>query len=207
MGSFKDAHGRRKIQHPTEPPKMNNDIGTKDDDTRNRLIKAIKMYQDQNYLAYQDHRDTSTKLSKQDWNRIRSSFDDKKSHLEKFKNLDDKWVTIEDQHLTQTILEAFGDDDKKKILTTLTSEPRTIYDVLDICDLPQTSGYRKINSLIDAGLIIPMGYVTTNDGKKVSKYVSVFDNLKIDIVRNHILVRAKFGRDTFSTTKAIYSGF
>ena len=107
------------------------------------------------------------------------------------------WISIEDQHLIQKILEAFGDDDKKKILTTLTSQPCIISEVLKNCDLPQTSGYRKINSLIDAGLIIPMGYVTTNDGKKVSKYVSVFENIKIDIVKNKITVKVMICNESF----------
>ncbi|TBR11189.1 MAG: transcriptional regulator, partial [Candidatus Nitrosotenuis sp.] len=77
------------------------------------------------------------------------------------------WVTIDNPILTKIILESFGDDDKKKILSTLSHEALIISQIIEKCDIAQTSGYRKINSLIDDGLLVPSGYVSTADGKKV----------------------------------------
>jgi predicted transcriptional regulator len=101
---------------------------------------------------------------------------------------DEVWAYIENQNLTKIILESFGDDDKKKILGSINDEPMLISQIIETCNIPQTSGYRKINSLIDAGLLIPSGYTITSDGKRVTKYKSVFDNIKIDIIRNKITV-------------------
>jgi DNA-binding transcriptional ArsR family regulator len=101
---------------------------------------------------------------------------------------DEHWVQIENPELTKIILESFGDDDKKKILATLNEEPMLISQILDICKIPQTSGYRKINSLIEGGLLVPAGFVITPDGKRVTKYLSIFDNIRIDIVKNKISV-------------------
>jgi hypothetical protein len=101
---------------------------------------------------------------------------------------DEVWAHIENQELTKIILESFGDDDKKKILGTINDEAMLISQIIETCDIPQTSGYRKINSLIDAGLLVPSGHTITADGKRVTKYKSIFDNIKIDIVRNRITV-------------------
>ncbi|MDX1595765.1 MAG: hypothetical protein R3327_02375 [Nitrosopumilaceae archaeon] len=90
------------------------------------------------------------------------------------------WYTITDSHVNQVILQAFGDYEKKKILESVSAEPKIIQDILKECDIPQTSGYRKINSLIDDGLIATSGQVVT-ENKKINKYLSVFSNLKINI--------------------------
>ncbi len=110
------------------------------------------------------------------------------------------WAHIENQELTKVILESFGDDDKKKILGSLNDESMLISQIIETCNIPQTSGYRKINSLIDGGMLVPSGYTITSDGKRVTKYKSIFDNIKIDIVKNKITValHLKKGLDTSS---------
>ncbi len=105
------------------------------------------------------------------------------------------WAHIENQDLTKIILESFGDDDKKKILGTINDEAMLISQIIETCNIPQTSGYRKINALIDGGLLIPAGYTITSDGKRVTKYKSIFDNIKIDIVKNKISVALHLQKD------------
>lgn len=112
----------------------------------------------------------------------------------------DNWVTIENQKLTQTILESFGDDDKKRILGALNGESMIISQIIEKCDIPQTSGYRKINALINDGLLTTSGFVTMSDGKKVSKYRTIFDNVKIDIVKNKITVSIHLGKKDYETS-------
>jgi hypothetical protein len=95
-------------------------------------------------------------------------------------------ILIEDPTLTKIILESFGDEDKKKILGALDNEPLIISQIITNCKIPQTSGYRKVNALIDDGLLIPDGYTITGDNKKLTKYRSAFDKIKIDIVKNKV---------------------
>ena len=123
--------------------------------------------------------------------------------MEKSKNTEAEWMVMEDQSIVKKILEAFGDEDKKCIMSTLTEEPQIISDVLEVCKIPQTSGYRKINALIDDGIIIPHGYVTTKDGKKVNKYTSLFENVKIDIVKNKITVKVKIANGFLKTSSLV----
>ena len=100
-------------------------------------------------------------------------------------------VTIKDKSIIALILHSYADDYKKKILNVTANKPRIILDIINACKLPQTSSYRKINSLIKNGLLIPDGEVPRKFGKKVTKYVSLFENLEIDIIKNDISVKAR----------------
>lgn len=108
-----------------------------------------------------------------------------------------KWVRIKDKSLVMLILQAYADSDKKKILDALT-KPKIILDVINKCKLPQTSSYRKINSLMQNGLLIPVGSVPMKYGKNVVKYISLFSNLEISIVKNDVSLRAKIGDESRS---------
>lgn len=109
--------------------------------------------------------------------------------LEESKKQERSWITIEDAPLAKLILESLGDDDTKNILNTVLDEPRIISDILDMNNIPQTSGYRKINALIQNGMLTPQGFVSTHDGKKVTKYKSIFENITINIEKNKVLIR------------------
>ena len=100
-----------------------------------------------------------------------------------------QWITLEDSRLMELILRSLGDEDKKNIINTVMGEPKIISDILEISNIPQTSGYRKINSLIDDGMLLPKGYVTTHDGKRVTKYTAIFENVRISIEKNKIVVK------------------
>ena len=123
--------------------------------------------------------------------------------LEETKSQDPNWVTIEDPSLAKQILEAFGDDEKKNILNTVLDEPRIISEILEITQLPQTSGYRKVNSLIDNGLLIVQGHITTHDGKKVNKYKSIFDNVTINIEKNKVVVKVLLAKESIEKSSII----
>jgi hypothetical protein len=108
-----------------------------------------------------------------------------------------KLVTIKDKSIISLILHSYADEDKKKILNTTANKPRIILDIISACKLPQTSSYRKINSLIKNGLLIPNGKIPRKYGKIVTKYISLFENLEINIVKNDISVKAKFSEDAY----------
>ena len=109
--------------------------------------------------------------------------------MKETKDKDKNWITIEDPTLIKLILESLGDEDKKNILNAVIDEPRIISDILELSNVPQTSGYRKVNNLIQIGMLIPHGYAFTHDGKKVTKYKSVFENINIEIEKNRVTVK------------------
>jgi predicted transcriptional regulator len=108
---------------------------------------------------------------------------------------DKEWITIKDPHINRIILEAIGDDDKKNILNAVLDKSRIISEILEICKIPQTSGYRKVNNLIQNGLLIIHGHESTDDGRTINKYQSVFDNIQIHVEKNKLAVQVQLTKE------------
>jgi predicted transcriptional regulator len=88
-------------------------------------------------------------------------------------------------------LKAFSDDEMSKILNASIGEPWTIAEILEKLKISKTSGYRKINFLIEQGLLIKSGYDLTTNRRTVDKYKSLFDNVNIDF-NNKVTVNVQF---------------
>lgn len=99
------------------------------------------------------------------------------------------WTTLEDSHLINIILNAMGDEDKKNIINAVIDKSRKISEILEINNIPHTSGYRKIKTLIDDWILVPHGCVKMQDGKSVARYKSVFDNIDISMEKNKVIVK------------------
>ena len=108
--------------------------------------------------------------------------------LQKNKGKNQTRISLEEPKLIKLMMETYGDEDKKEILTNLLENSQIISKVLQTCQIPQTSGYRKIKSLINSGLLLPDGFEIGSDGKKIQKYRSLFENVRIDIVKNKVKV-------------------
>lgn len=109
------------------------------------------------------------------------------------------WHTITDSQINSKILQAFGDPEKKKILESVSDSPKIIADILQECEIPQTSGYRKINGLIDDGLLT-VAEIIVKDNKKINKYVCVFSNVKINIEKNNVVIDVQLTEDQQKTS-------
>ena len=103
-----------------------------------------------------------------------------------------EWIKIKKPELIELIAQTYFDPDKKKILNTVSEKPTTIPQILDICNLAPTNGYRKINSLIKSGLMIPVGYVIIQNRKKIKKYLAVIENVTIHMDKDSISVKVRF---------------
>lgn len=123
--------------------------------------------------------------------------------MEKIKNADSDWVTIRDDELAKIFLESFGDPDKKAILNSVLDSPHIVADILKTCKIPQTSGYRKINSLIKDGLLVANGQSVTSDGKKVTKYETLFKNINIEIEKNSVRVKIQMKKNSLADSSIL----
>ena len=123
--------------------------------------------------------------------------------LKQQKKVSSNWITIQDQDLAKIFLDSFADEDKKAIIGTVLDDPLIIADILECCKVPQTSGYRKINQLINCGLLISDGYAVSSDGKKIKKYNTVFDNVKIDIEKNVVVVKIQLKKLSLSESSIL----
>jgi len=123
--------------------------------------------------------------------------------LEQSASQEKEWITIEDSRLATTVLKSLGDDDKNKILSAVMGKPMITSDILFLTQIPQTSGYRKVNSLIEEGLLVADGYDTLADGKTVTKYKTLFENVQINIVQNKITVKIQVTEKSLKSSSVI----
>jgi len=123
--------------------------------------------------------------------------------LEKTSSQEKEWITIEDSRLSTIVLKALGDDDKNKILNAVIGKSMIISDILFVTQIPQTSGYRKVNSLIEDGLLISEGYDTLADGKTVTKNKTLFENVQINIVQNKITIKIQVSEKSLKSSSVI----
>ena len=78
-----------------------------------------------------------------------------------------------------------------------------IADIIEKCQIPQTSGYRKINFLINHGFLVSNGFELAQDGKKVKKYETIFDNVKMDIVKNLVSVKIQLKKSLLNESSIL----
>src|SRR3970282_349587 len=116
--------------------------------------------------------------------------------LEKLKK-DQGWITIREPKIAKLILESFGNPDKKIILDSSLTQPNVILDILNSGNIPKSSGYRVIKELLRDGLLAEKGYATTRDGKKISKYTSLFKRVRLDIHGDEISAQVQINAGFF----------
>jgi hypothetical protein len=111
-----------------------------------------------------------------------------------------EWITIEDSYINRIILDAIGDYDKKNILNAVINKPSVISEILETCKIPQTSGYRKVNNMIQNGLLMINGHEITSDGRTINKYQTVFDNIQIHVEKDKMIIQVRLTRKYLSNS-------
>jgi len=113
-------------------------------------------------------------------------------------------VIIVDTELSDLILELFSDSEARKIISSLLENEYTIPQVLKESKVPKTSGYRKIENLIINGLIIESGKVLS-ESKKISKLQCVFQEIKLNIKKEKIIVNGIVTKKMFEKSTSMKS--
>ncbi len=81
---------------------------------------------------------------------------------------------------TRQILDVLRDGECRRILGTLAHDSRTASELCDGCDVSQSSLYRKLDRLCEAGLVAETGRVGTN-GRSASVYRANVREVQIDV--------------------------
>jgi hypothetical protein len=115
----------------------------------------------------------------------------------------ESWVVIKNKHLTELILKTFADEDKKIILDLTRTSPETIPNVLSLCNLPNTSGYRKMKQLIDDGFVMPTGLAETFEGRRALLYKSIIQKIQIIINKSDIFAKILVPKETLSSSQMV----
>lgn len=75
---------------------------------------------------------------------------------------------------------ALGDEDCRRVLRGLVDEPKTASELADECALSSSKLYRKLELLLDAGLVEKTTKISTS-GRNASEYAPCVDRVTIDI--------------------------
>ncbi|RJT07115.1 helix-turn-helix domain-containing protein [Halococcus sp. IIIV-5B] len=85
----------------------------------------------------------------------------------------------EDSPSLQRVLDALNDDDCRDILREI-AEPMTATELIETCEIPQSTMYRKLERLSQASLV--RGRDTINPGGgRTTKYTRDFNDVKISV--------------------------
>ena len=127
------------------------------------------------------------------------------SKIIRVKRKDERYVVnIIDQNLTDLILDLFSEVEARKIISSLLENEYTIPQILKESKVPKTSGYRKIENLIINGLIIESGKVLS-ESKKISKLQCVFQEIKLDIKKEKVIVTGIVSKKLFEKSTSMKS--
>lgn len=113
------------------------------------------------------------------------------------------WLVIKNQYLIESILKTFADQDKKAIMDLIRDEPETIPKILERCKIPNTSGYRKMNQLIDEKMVTATGLAETFEGKRAILYKSIVQGIQILINGNEIIAKISVDHETLNSSEII----
>jgi hypothetical protein len=123
--------------------------------------------------------------------------------VEKCSETSEIWLVIKNQYLTELILKTFADRDKKAIMDLIRDEPETIPKILERCKIPNTSGYRKMNQLIDEKMVTATGLAETFEGKRAILYKSIIQSIQIIISGNDLAVKISVDHETLGSSEII----
>lgn len=115
--------------------------------------------------------------------------------LRKNKGRKDSLVTLYDPKIIEIILNMLGDKDHRKILDMLIDKSLTPQEIQNRIDIPQASAYRKIEALVNTGLIVEDEKIYGNNGRPAIKFTTLYRGLDMSIVKNRVTVQVKISRD------------
>lgn len=107
-----------------------------------------------------------------------------------FIELNERWLLINHRETARRILQCYGNDVKRNILTMVAETPMTISEIIEKTDSPTSTVYREVDELISNGLLFRSGY-SKSSKKTAIKLIALIQNMKVEIDRNHISVLVK----------------
>ena len=98
-------------------------------------------------------------------------------------------VTLKDRNLTNLIIEILGDKEFRRIIEATLVRSLLISEIIEICKLPKTSGYRKISYMIRNGLLHPVKTEFTKKRRGIERYSPIFKKITIEMTHNQNSVK------------------
>ena len=97
-------------------------------------------------------------------------------------------MIITDEKQKKIIVDALLDEYSRKILDSTIDESKSITDIMREQDIPMTSTYRRVKSLMDNKLVKVERSMVTDDGKRYFLYLSNIKDASIRFNKGELLV-------------------
>lgn len=111
-------------------------------------------------------------------------------------------MRVEREGLKQSILTVLADMEMTKILSCSAFQLKSVTDIIRETGMPHTSAYRKINSLLQMGLLFVEKIEITPDGKKFSLFRSTIREIDIKYDGEKVMVDVEYNTDVPAKTAA-----
>ncbi|MGA3296509.1 MAG: helix-turn-helix domain-containing protein [Candidatus Bathyarchaeia archaeon] len=100
-------------------------------------------------------------------------------------------LIVNDEVAKQRILSAMADQYSRKILTATVNEPVSALDLSKRYQIPITTVYRRIEELVEAGLIAAVKSGRTADGKWYDLYRSLLRRIDVGFENGDVWIEAE----------------
>ena len=87
------------------------------------------------------------------------------------------------------LLHIIGDNEVGEMLDQVLEDSKIIKDIIQDAQIPQTTAYRKIEKMKQAGLLVEDGFVISHSKKRIVKYTSPFKSYSIIHKDNKVSIR------------------
>lgn len=83
----------------------------------------------------------------------------------------------------QEVLDGIADPDNRRIIEEL-AEPKTASEISEVCDIPISTTYRKLELLVEADLVEERTRIK-DGGSHSREYVSAFESIEFTLADSH----------------------
>ena len=101
-------------------------------------------------------------------------------------------MKINNEKFKQAILSALADREMMKILDCTAYQTVSVNDVIKKTSIPHTTAYRKINWMLQEGLLTVEKIHITPDGKKFSRFRSTLKSITAKYEQNKVVIEAEY---------------
>ena len=100
-------------------------------------------------------------------------------------------MEVKSGRLKHSILTALADKEMVSILDCCMFQSKSVADIIREKNIPHTTAYRKIKSMLDEGLLVVESIQITPDGKKFSLIKSTFRTITVRYEHDEMAVEAE----------------
>lgn len=111
------------------------------------------------------------------------------------------FIEVRDETLANFILNSYGDNDKKAILSVATDTALTLPEILKKSGIPTSSGYRVFNNLLKEGLIIEV-FDSSSKSEK-SKFKATIKEIKVSLAGTKLEIAIFFSTEALRSSRVL----